>query len=372
MKSGKTSLLDRKFPTLVGLAILIGGLAAGVFFLGDGLGVFAPRATPQTTPKQIKITNITDTSFTVSFMTDEVTTGFLKYGTRANQLTTQVSDDRDQLAGNVGTYNTHHITVRSLQPQTTYYFTLGTSSNAAFDNNGEPFTVKTHPKLGNLTLAQTIYGTVLTEASTPADGSMVYVSIEGTGELSTLVRSSGTWAIPLSQARTPAGTEQPPITADTAMNVFAQGRQVSSTATLQTKVGQPQLPVETITLGKNSIANLGTSATDNSIKGGGLAGTDTEPEFTSTPSASVDPSATPSPTPLPSATTRPIASASAAPTATPATTVSPTPKVSPVTLPATDSAQPVSGSFENTLVLLVFGLSFVSFGSFLYLSIRRE
>lgn len=359
MKTAKSNLLDRKIPTLVGLTILIGALMAGVFFLGDGLGVFAPRATPQTTPKQIKITNVTDNSFTVSFVTDEATTGFLKYGTKNNQMSTQVSDDRDQLAGNVGTYNTHHITVRSLQPQTTYYFTLGTASKAVFDNNGAPFSVKTGAKLSNLSLAQTIYGTVLTEASTPAEGSMVYVKIDDTSELSTLVRSSGTWAIPLSQARTADGNKQPEITATSPMVVFVQGKQVSSTAQLDTAVGQPQLPVETITLGEKIVVE---NNTDNTLD---TSDTETTPSFTSTPSASIAPTTSPSPTAVASA------SPSSSPTTKPTTKPTATPS-DEVTIPATDSAQPVSGSFENTLIVLVFGLSLVSFGSFMYLSLRRD
>lgn len=364
MKPGKKSLLDRTFPTLIGLAILIGGLTAGVFFLGD-ITMFAPRATPQTTPKQIKITNLTDSSFSVSFMTDETTTGFVKYGTKPNQLSQQAGDDRDQLAGAVSSYTTHHITVRNLQPQTTYYFTLGTASKAAFDNNGQPFSVTTHQKQSNLSLAQTMYGTVLYPDQRPAEGSIVYVNIENTGELSTLVRSSGTWAVPLSQARTPDGMRQPEVTVQTPMTVFAQGPAISSTATLQTKVGQPQLPVETITLGQNAVAQVQTPTADEEAKGG-YADTLAQPEFTSTPSASVRPSATPS--------ASPVVSPTASPTATirPSATPKPTPSITPIARPATDSAQPVSGSSENTLVLLMFGLTFVSFGGFLYLSVRQE
>ena len=66
--------LNKQFPTILGLLLLVVSLGVGVFFMRDGLGIFTPRATPQTTPKNIKITNVTDATVTVSFFTDEKTT----------------------------------------------------------------------------------------------------------------------------------------------------------------------------------------------------------------------------------------------------------------------------------------------------------
>ncbi len=194
----KKSLFSHNIPTLLGVGILVFGLVVGIIFVGVGPGVFAPRASPQTTPKLIKISNVTDSSFSVSFVTDEAVSGFIKYGVSESKLESQSTDDRDQLSGSVGSYTTHHISAKFLQADTTYYFTLGTASNARFDNNGLPFSVKTAKKLAGAGPSKTAYGTVKLSTSAPAQGALVYLSFPNAQELSTYVKSSGSWSISLS------------------------------------------------------------------------------------------------------------------------------------------------------------------------------
>lgn len=243
----KRALSQRQIPTLLGLAILIAALVGGIALFGQGGGVFAPRATAQTTPKNIKITNIKDTSFTVSFITDESTAGFVKYGTSADKLTFQASDDRDQLNGSVGQYNTHYITVRDLDPATQYYFTLGTASVPKTDNNGAPFQITTAPRGGNLGAAQTAYGTVNGPDGRPGDGAIVYMTMPGASELSALVKSSGSYAVPLSTARTEDLSGYINLDPTTTVTLFVQGTSVNSTATAQTTLAETE-PIQTITL----------------------------------------------------------------------------------------------------------------------------
>lgn len=244
------SIFKRQIPTILGLSVLVVALVAGLLFFSQGTGVFAPRATPQTTPKNIKLSNVTDNSFTVSFLTDESTPGFIKYGTEADKLSSQSSDDRDQLSGSVGSFTLHHVTVRGLQPNTTYHYTLGTGSQAQFDNQGAPFTVKTSQRAGTPSAAKTIYGNVLNESGGPAEGSIVYVMIDGVGEMSSLVRGSGSWAIPLSNARAADGSGYAEITDDAALTITVQGPKATQTAQITSTVAAAQ-PVEAIAFGDN-------------------------------------------------------------------------------------------------------------------------
>ena len=253
----KKKFAQRQIPTLLGLAILLLSLAGGILAIGTGGGVFAPRATPQTTPKNIKTTNIKDNGFTVSFLTDEATTGFIKYGTSPTDLKFQASDDRDQLSGNVGQFSSHYITVRELQPQTTYYYTLGTASVPKFDNNGAPFTATTAPKGGVPTAAKTAYGNVLSPSGSPGEGSIVYMTLPGVAELSALVKASGSWAIPLSNARTADLSAYATIQPSDMTSIFAQGQLLSQTTQTQVPISETQ-PVKTLTLGGGSSAATST------------------------------------------------------------------------------------------------------------------
>lgn len=247
------SFFQRRIPTIAGLFVLVIALVGGIVLVGsDTAQVFSPRATPQTTPKTIKVSNVTDDSFTISFMTDEPTAGFVKYGTEENKLSSQISDDRDQLSGTVGDYKLHHITVRGLTAQTEYYYVLGTGSRSTFDNNGTPFTIKTAQKAGVPSAAKTIYGSVVTASGGPADGAVVYISAPGMGAMSALVKSSGSFAAPLSNARTPDGSAYAQLNDDTTLSLQATGVD-STTSEVSVTLSQAQ-PVPTITLGQNTVA----------------------------------------------------------------------------------------------------------------------
>lgn len=249
----KRAFAQRQIPTLLGLGVLIASLVGGIAFIGTGGGVFAPRATPQTTPKNLKITNVKDTGLTISFMTDEATAGFVKYGKSADSMTTQASDDRDQLAGTVNQYSSHYITLRDLDPGTEYFFTVGTTSVPKFDNNGVPFTVKTANRGGSPTAAKTAYGTINNSTGAPADGAIVYMTMNGVAELSALVKGSGSWAIPLSNARTADLSGYANLQPTDTVQIFVQGTQINETGAAQLPVSDTQ-PVPTITLGSGSAA----------------------------------------------------------------------------------------------------------------------
>lgn len=246
--SGKIS--QKRIPTIIGLVILVVALIAGTLFLGEGPGVFAPRATPETTPKQVRITNVTDRSFAVSFLTDEASTGFVKYGAESKKLDSQASDNRDQVSGTVGKYKLHYVTIRGVQPSTQYYFLIGTDKNT-FDNNGAPFSITTAGRASTPPAARTISGSVLTPAGAPADGAIVYVTGSDMQEMSSLVSTSGSWAVPLSDARTSTGTYAEIQDTDE-ITIYAQGESVNLFSTFTAKIADAH-PFPAITLGSNDI-----------------------------------------------------------------------------------------------------------------------
>lgn len=259
----RKSLWQKQIPTIIGVGVLVVALVIGTiaFTMQGGPSVFAPRASSEATPKKIKTTNVADTSFTVSFFTDGKTAGFIKYGTEEKSLKSQASDDRDQLTGNISSYNLHHITIRGLSPATTYYYVLGTGSKKeTFDNAGAAFKITTAKKAGSPPAAKTAYGTVLEANGGPAEGAVVYLSTAGAGEMSSLVKNSGSWAIPLSTARTPDGASYAKLGDEQELTVMVQGTSINNTSSLTTTVSKSQ-PVTSISLtGSSQVAQASGSA----------------------------------------------------------------------------------------------------------------
>lgn len=241
------NILRQRIPTILGFLILIGGIAGGVYLVQKG-GIWFLRAEPEAIPKQIRITNISENSFTVSWTTDEAVIGFIKYGLTPS-LEETVTDERDELSGQPVSYLVHHVKVEDRKPETKYYFKIG-SGKRLFDNNGKPYEVTTAPVLGTPPPADTVYGTILKPDDSAAEGVIVYLTLANSTPLSALTKSGGNWAIPLSVARTSDLSSY--ITYDPQASVeeiFVQGGNLgTATAIVTTKNDSP---VPTITLGKS-------------------------------------------------------------------------------------------------------------------------
>jgi len=245
----------KQIPTAIGLLILFAALISGVLLFGQGTGVFAPRATPETTPQNIRVSNVTDKTFTVSFYTDESTVAFVKYGIEAGKLNQQASDDRDQLSGIVRDYRLHHITVRGLEANKTYYYSLGTGSND-FDNAGQPYSITTAARPNSSpTSNQTVYGNIFTATGEPAEGAVVYLHNDEIGGLSSIVKASGSFGISLSNAFKMDKTAYASLADEAILKIKAQGIEPGLVSELETTVAMAQ-PVQDLTLGRAETASL--------------------------------------------------------------------------------------------------------------------
>ncbi len=241
-------ITSKRIPTILGLIVLIAGLGGGLYLVGKA--TIMPRASAEETPKEIKITNIMENSFTVSWVTEISTTGFLRYGQVADNLDQTSGDDRDQLSGEVGQFVTHHVTIRNLKPETNYFFKLGSGTKRVlYDNSGQPYTIKTPAVLSTPPPADTVYGTIMATESAPAEGVIVYLTLPGGSPLSAVAKSSGNWAVSLSTSRTSdLSTYVAYDRQATTLELFVQGGN-NRTATAIT-VTANDAPVPPITLGK--------------------------------------------------------------------------------------------------------------------------
>ncbi len=188
----KLKMNKLKLPTLIAVIVLTMGLAAGVLLL-QSKQIFKLGASPDIAPKDVRITNITDTSFTVSWTTDKKTSGFIIWG-KTEQL------GQTTIPENQGLKNVHSITTRQLSLETAYFLKINSNANE-FDNSGIPWRMKTGPSLKILSVPGIISGSILTATGQPAAEVTVFVSAGGISPLSATTSQDGSWVIPLSNIR---------------------------------------------------------------------------------------------------------------------------------------------------------------------------
>lgn len=238
----------RVIPTILAVLFLMAGIATGVVLIRQS-SKWSLKATPGNIPKQVKITNISDSSFTVSWITDGQTSCFVKYGPDEN-LSFTAKEDRDQASGKIGSFYTHHISIRGLNPATTYFFEID-SNETPYDNNGEPYQTTTAPEIQTASPTNDVaYGMVVgQDGSSPIGGIIVYLSLANAAPQSTLTTSSGNWVIPLSLSRSADLNSWASYDRDTSVEeIFVQGGTLgTATAVAVTRYDNP-MPI--ITLGQ--------------------------------------------------------------------------------------------------------------------------
>lgn len=238
------NLSERRLPTLLGL-VLLGVVVGGIYWLTQkGQVPTEVGAVPQ----KVRITNVADNKFSVSWITPTPTAGQVEYGKVGEKLTGRKLDDRDQ--GTPGRYLTHHVTLEELQPNTQYAFRILVGERPTrFDNNGTPYTAATGPVIAATPPAKSFYGTVKS-GKIPADGAVVYISLPGAAPVSTLVKSSGSYTISISTVRTSDLKHY--VTYDpaaTVVTVSVEGGAERSDVSVSTA---NMAPVPAITLGLNA------------------------------------------------------------------------------------------------------------------------
>ena len=158
----------------------------------------------------VKVTNITDTGFTVIWVSKQKEEGTVKYGTSATQLNSVASDRRD---GNVvkSKYYIHSVDVSGLQPKTKYYYNVISGSDI-YNNGGNGFSVETHSTIARSSGVFTLVGEL---TGMPDHKEVILMAKikdgDNTGSkgessiISSVVGEDGGWSLPISQIRTADG-----------------------------------------------------------------------------------------------------------------------------------------------------------------------
>lgn len=180
----------RRVPTILALAVLLFGLIGGTLFAKFGLGTFV-GGKKISEPNSIRVSNITDSLTSISWITENASFGYIKYGLAGKTLNNVVYDDRTTS----DEYKLHHITIRGLSPESKYDFVI-VSQGHEYKNEGKPFEFETFA-VSSLSQLGPATGRVTLKNGNSATGSIVFSQLIGATLLSTLVKSDGSWVQPL-------------------------------------------------------------------------------------------------------------------------------------------------------------------------------
>jgi len=209
-------MLARHKTLFIGLAVLT--LMAPLLDTGSAAGqestpVIALEGSSQAFPQQVRVADLRDSSFTVSWQTTTAVTGTIHYGASADNLNQIAYDDRDRDVGLAQTQShVHRVTLLGLTPLTTIHYQIHSG-----DYVGVVFSRETAPGLPPPGSPNIAYGpVVLANGVTPVAEALVYLRIldaDGQGSLgrsgyaSCLIKPGdhGFWNITLSDVRTTTG-----------------------------------------------------------------------------------------------------------------------------------------------------------------------
>lgn len=160
----------------------------------------------------VQITNITDNSFTVVWVTKTAVEGSVDYGTSATALNSIAIDERDNITSK-GKYTSHSVKIDELEPQTQYFFEINSGTDT-IKNGAAAFSITTFATLDTPPEFKTVSGKI-TGAEDPEDA-VIVVHIkngdsDGTSGNSTLTSavpdSSGNWIVTIGELRNSTGSE---------------------------------------------------------------------------------------------------------------------------------------------------------------------
>jgi hypothetical protein len=159
----------------------------------------------------VRIVNLTDTGFSVVWISEESEEGYIKYGTSSSSLTSEAVDERDS-ASSKGEYYVHLVSTARLLPETEYFFEI-VSGTDTYDNNGNKYPVTTGPTLSSPPPFDSASGDI---DGLPEHGEAVVVAYvedgDGVGtegrssEMATIVDDNSRWILSIADVRNSDGT----------------------------------------------------------------------------------------------------------------------------------------------------------------------
>lgn len=232
----KNQLSNKRIPTILGIGFIVLGIILVTIVVGIQTNLRSNAGNSEE-PQNVKITNLSDNSFTITYQTDSATTGSINYGQKKELGAVQL----DSLSPK----NVHDITVEKLSPSTKYYLVIA-SAQKTFLNNGVPFEISTGPNISSPSASQAlIKGKVILPDGNAPNEALVYLSTDNSQLLSTSVGKNGEFNFSLKRFRTDDLSSYVEINENTVLKLFVISNSLKSTILLS---GSKNYSIPTITL----------------------------------------------------------------------------------------------------------------------------
>lgn len=215
-----SKLSKRQQISLASLLIILISLPLAIF-LTQQRQIYRGRAVgDEARPTNVKIANLHGGGFSISWTSSDknndeqfiTTTGWVQYGTAANNLNQTAYDDR---GGENFSSTTHHVSIFNLQAETTYSFKIKSGPYLySLDAGGDRWvrggaakeqkTPRTLELTGN---PRPIYGFIKNQAGNKVGGALVYVRFKKDDSdtksalMSTVTKSNEGWVMDAKNAR---------------------------------------------------------------------------------------------------------------------------------------------------------------------------
>lgn len=235
-----------KIPTILGMALLITAIVLGVmiYFYKQGI---TQKSELNSLPKKIQVVNLSDTSATIVWQTDQKSPGQIAYGP-SQDLNMIKNDNRDK--DEPKDHLIHFVTLTGLAPNTKYYFKIKIGENFFYPDKSLDFkTASTLDESQNSSLNKPIHGTILNTNLNPVDEALVFLKIDDAQDYATFTSTAGNFIIPLTLLRTKDLNSYYQLTQQTPALLFITRGELSSNVELSLPLENQVLPP--LTLGQN-------------------------------------------------------------------------------------------------------------------------
>lgn len=264
-----------------------------VFILRGNLD-FRSNANPTENPAEIVISNISDSSATISFITSgQKTKSLLNYGETDNNLANSSFDERRKYDSNAPELTKlHYHKLVNLKADTTYYFSLTIGDKEYTDTN---YKFKTLPSSNSIQVPAPVNGTV---EGGPFEEGVLYIHLKSGEErssiISELLPTNGNFAINLSSATDSAGNIF--MTSHTSYEVFIFSNAADKGKGAVKIVDTSSTPIITLA---TSVKEYNPQELESTLNISGTGSPTPTPvgSQTSTPTPTGNPTATPVPSP---------------------------------------------------------------------------